>query len=153
MSNDIGYAIERHIESEVETALEHVSIAEMVETCIEEYDFSTVIRDAVGEAAHEYLEYNLDEAVSNVDLDDQLYEKLDEMFDDLGSERILSMLKRGLVIKDNQVSERDCQISDLKRMNSDLVDKLRDLSLEQINSRIPDVCLETALEAEKKLKE
>jgi len=143
MSGDIGYVIERYIESEIQDALDNLSIPDKVDNCVDEYDFSTIISDAL--ADHDFtddVEPVVNECVQcvledHISSSEAVYDMIHNMFESLGNEGILRMLKKG-------IEKSQCEVADLKKMNQDLRAQLRDLSLEQINSRVPEVALETA---------
>ena len=140
MSSDIGYVIERYIESEV---------AGSVETAIEEYDFSSIISDAL--ANHDFtddLEHVvhfrdcvhriLEDHISSSDaVSEAVYDMVRNMFQSTASGAILQILKKG-------IEQSQCDIADLRTKNRDMTEQLRDLAMEQINSRVPEVALETA---------
>lgn len=143
MSGDIGYVIERYIESEIQDALDNIDIPDMVDNCIDEYDFSSVVSDAL--ANHDFtddVQHVVNDCVQciledHISSSEAVYDMIHNMFESLGNEAILSMLKKG-------IEKSQCEIADLKTMNRDMTAQLRDLSMEQINSRIPEVALETA---------
>tara|TARA_Y100000593_G_scaffold4564_1_gene8995 strand:- start:638 stop:1114 length:477 start_codon:yes stop_codon:yes gene_type:complete len=142
MSGDIGYVIERYIESEIQDALDNIDIHSLVDNCIDEYDFSSVVSDAIADhdftddvqhVVNDCVQCVLEDCISS---SEAVYDMIHNMFESLGNEGILRMLKKG-------IEKSQCEVADLKKMNQDLRAQLRDLSMEEINSRAPEVALET----------
>tara|TARA_R100001082_G_scaffold58074_1_gene32129 strand:+ start:2478 stop:2915 length:438 start_codon:yes stop_codon:yes gene_type:complete len=130
MSSDIGYVIERYIESEVETAIDGYDFSSIISDAISDHDFTGDVETAVNDCVHCILE-------DHISSSEAVYDMVRNMFQSTASGAILQILKKG-------IEQSQCDIADLRTKNRDMTEQLRDLAMEQINSRVPEVALETA---------
>ena len=130
MSSDIGYAIERYIESQVETAIDGYDFSSIISDALANHDFT----DDVEHVVHDCVHYILEDHISS---SEAVNDAIHNMFQSTASGAILQILKKG-------IEQSQCDIADLRTKNRDMTEQLRDLAMEQINSRVPEVALETA---------